>query len=78
MAPTMPNPMVISPMVMNLIISKHVSYTVYLGNIHNKNILGEYYTCHLFCLALQFCEALKHGSICSKGSLLVIYLKGIG
>ena len=30
-----------------------------LGNMHNKNIYGDYYTYHLFCLFLQFCEAFK-------------------
>ena len=27
--------------------------------MHNKNIKGDYYTYHLFCLFLQFCEAFK-------------------
>ena len=45
--------------------------------MHNKNILGEYSICHLLHLVIQFCEALKHDSIYSKGSLLVIYLKDI-
>ena len=26
---------------------KHLQYTLYLGNMHNNNILGEYNTCHL-------------------------------
>ena len=64
--------MVISPMVMNLFISK-----VYLvGSMHYKNIL-EYTICHLFHLVIQFYEALKHDSICSKCYLLVIYPKEI-
>ena len=29
------------------------------GNIHNKNNKGGYFTYHLFCLFLQFCEAFK-------------------
>ena len=46
--------------------------TIYLDNMYNENIFGKYFTCHLFCLVLQFCEALKQDSICSKCSLLVI------
>ena len=34
--------------------------------MHNKNNLGEHYTYHLFCLVLQFCEALKQEIICLK------------
>ena len=58
--------MVISPMVMNPSISKllkHVQYTVYLGDMQDTNILGEYNTCHLFHLVIQFCEVMKHDSI---------------
>ena len=33
--------------------------TINLGNIYNKNVPGGHYTYHLFCLVLQFCEALK-------------------
>ena len=42
---------------------KHVQYTLYLGNMHNTKILGEYNTCHLFHLVIQFCEVMKHDSI---------------
>ena len=42
--------------------------------MHNNNDLaGEYNTYHLFHLVIQFCEALKYESFCSKGSLLAIY-----
>ena len=27
--------------------------------MHNKNIYGDHYTNHLFCLFLQFCEEFK-------------------
>ena len=30
-----------------------------LDNMHNKNIYGDYYTYHLFCLFLQFCKHLN-------------------
>ena len=62
MAPTMPN-MVISPMVMNPFISKAYPVYHYLGNMHNTNILGEYNTCHLFHLVIQFYEVMKRDSI---------------
>ena len=42
---------------------KHVQYRLYLGNMHNTTILGEYNTCHLFHPIIQFCEVMKHDSI---------------
>ena len=68
--------MVKSPLVMNLFLLKHVHYTLYLGNMHNNTILGEYNTCYLFHLVIQFCEVMKHDNI-RIVSLLVICLKGI-
>ena len=56
--------MVISPMVMNPSISKACPVYTYLGNMHNTNIFGEYNTCHLFHLVIQFCEVMKHDRIC--------------
>ena len=47
--------------------------------MHNKNIEGEYYTYHLFCLFLQFCEAFKQLARAAFVQMfnLVIYLKEI-
>ena len=42
--------------------------------MHNTNIL-EYNTYQLFHLVIQFRELMKQ-KFCSKGPLLVIYLKG--
>ena len=61
--PTMQKPMFTSPMVMNPSVSNHVLYTIYLVNMHNTNILGEYNICHLLHPVIQFCEVVKHGNI---------------
>ena len=51
--------MVIIPMVVISMTSLAKKEKNNLGNMHNKKILGDYYTYHLFCLFLQFCEAFK-------------------
>ena len=59
MVPKMPIPMVIIPMVVISMSSLAKKETNNLGNMHNKNIKGDYYIYHLFYLFLQFCEAFK-------------------
>ena len=59
MVPNMPVPMVIIHMVVISMSSLANNEKNNLGNMHNKNILGDNYTYLLFCLFLQCCEALK-------------------
>ena len=50
MVPNMPFSMVTIPMVVNSMSSLAKKDKFNLGNMHNKNIQGNYYTHHLFCL----------------------------
>ena len=52
-------PMVIIPMLVISMSSLAKNEKNNLGNMHNKNILGDNYTYLLFCLFLQCCEAFK-------------------
>ena len=56
MVPNMPVLMVIIPMVVISMFSFAKKENNNLGNLHRQ---GDYYTYHLFCLFLQFCEAVK-------------------
>ena len=59
MVPNMSVPMVIIPMVVINKFSLAKKENKTLGNMLNKNIQGDYYTYHLVCMFLQFCEAFK-------------------
>ena len=59
MVPNMPVPMVTILMVVISMFSLAKKENNNLCYMHNKNIYGDYYSNHLFCQFLQFCEAFK-------------------